>query len=143
MVGWTQQMDYLHARCDLVPLQNRKPLLIWRGRTNDPEYPKRDMLRSPPPPPPPPPPWEVLQSRSSAQRAKPNHPAGSYTQDQHQNNTEKNSINVHNNGLSVYSLNTETQLCLLAIRASSDVSAFIASLHSEVSINSTLSSIAL
>mmetsp|Transcript_524 Transcript_524/g.1576 ORF Transcript_524/g.1576 Transcript_524/m.1576 type:complete len:1117 (-) Transcript_524:961-4311(-) len=45
VIGWGQQQDYLRGRCDLVPLKDRKPLLIWRGRTHDPEYPKRDLLR--------------------------------------------------------------------------------------------------
>ena len=45
VVGWRQQADFLKAKYGGVPLWKRKRGVAWRGRTQDPEHPKRDQLR--------------------------------------------------------------------------------------------------
>ena len=43
--GWEAQYHFLTEKYQDVDLSNRKPQVIWRGRTEDREYPKRDELR--------------------------------------------------------------------------------------------------
>jgi hypothetical protein len=43
--GWEKQFDFLAAKWADVDLAERRPQVIWRGRTEDKEYPKRDELR--------------------------------------------------------------------------------------------------
>ena len=45
VVGWKQQADFLGAKYAGVPLQERLPQVMWRGRIKDPEHPNRDALR--------------------------------------------------------------------------------------------------
>ena len=43
--GWEKQFSFLTEKYRDLDLNDRKPLVIWRGRTEDREYPKRDELR--------------------------------------------------------------------------------------------------
>lgn len=43
--GWEKQFDFLTEKYQDLDLSNRKAQVIWRGRTEDREYPKRDELR--------------------------------------------------------------------------------------------------
>ncbi|CAL5226901.1 g9774 [Coccomyxa viridis] len=43
--GWEKQFSFLTEKYQDLDLNDRKPQVIWRGRTEDREYPKRDELR--------------------------------------------------------------------------------------------------
>ena len=43
--GWEKQFSFLTEKYKDLDLNDRKALVIWRGRTEDREYPKRDELR--------------------------------------------------------------------------------------------------
>ena len=43
--GWEQQFDFLSTKWADVPQAQRRPQAMWRGRTEDPDFPKRDELR--------------------------------------------------------------------------------------------------
>lgn len=46
--GWEQQFGFLSTKWADVPVLQRVPQAMWRGRTEDPDFPKRDELRSAP-----------------------------------------------------------------------------------------------
>ncbi len=43
--GWEKQYSFLTEKYQDLELSSRKPQVIWRGRTEDREYPKRDEQR--------------------------------------------------------------------------------------------------
>ncbi|KAK9859348.1 hypothetical protein WJX84_004391 [Apatococcus fuscideae] len=43
--GWEQQWKFLANKWKTTPLAKRIGQIMWRGRTNDPEFPERDWLR--------------------------------------------------------------------------------------------------
>ncbi|KAK9835269.1 hypothetical protein WJX74_010474 [Apatococcus lobatus] len=43
--GWEQQWKFLANKWKTTPLAKRLGQIMWRGRTNDPEFPERDWLR--------------------------------------------------------------------------------------------------
>lgn len=45
VMGWEQQADYLDAKYGGVPLWERVPQIMWRGRILDAEHPDRDSIR--------------------------------------------------------------------------------------------------
>lgn len=44
-MGWEKQADYLATKYRGVPLWQRVPQVMWRGRIQDPEHPDRDAIR--------------------------------------------------------------------------------------------------
>ena len=45
LFGWEKQFKLLSEKWREKEIASRKPQVIWRGRTEDKEYPKRDELR--------------------------------------------------------------------------------------------------
>ena len=43
--GWERQFDFLSSKWAGVPQSDRLPQVMWRGRTEDAEFPKRDAMR--------------------------------------------------------------------------------------------------
>ncbi len=43
--GWEKQFKFLSTKWEKVSQVDRIPQVMWRGRTVDPEFPDRDLLR--------------------------------------------------------------------------------------------------
>ena len=43
--GWEQQLEFLSRKWASTPVAARQAQAMWRGRTEDPDFPKRDELR--------------------------------------------------------------------------------------------------
>ena len=43
--GWERQFQFLFSKWAAVPQSDRIPQVMWRGRTEDAEFPKRDAMR--------------------------------------------------------------------------------------------------
>ena len=46
LFGWEKQFALLSGKWKQIDIASRVPQVVWRGRTEDKEYPKRDELRS-------------------------------------------------------------------------------------------------